>query len=180
MNTYVQKLMANTDELLNLRNAGQAPSEDVSARLGTLDTPNVNIKMRAHLKPRFEGQPTSVSVPPVDQTGEWGKATDTHATATNIKWWSPPKFLVIDRQGDYAIVVGADYNTHEQIRGLRTQWYYNAAGGNDVNRPVQEKIANEQSVVKIHLSYLEGDPPYQIPEVAPPGFLNPTTPPPNR
>jgi hypothetical protein len=82
--------------------------------------------------------------------------------------------------GDYAFVVGADYNTHELIRGLRTQKFYDVAGGIDLNRPVQEETANEQSVVKIHLSYLEGDPPYQIPEVLPPGALDPLSPPPNR
>lgn len=171
MNMYVQRLMVNTDELLRLRNEGKAPTEDVTARLGSLDIPTVKVQGRAHLKPSFQGQPTKVRVPPIDTSGSsWGSA-NAQATPAEVKWWSPPHFLVVDRTGDYAVVAGADYNTHAVIRGLATERWYSVMGGDYLSRPVGQKALNERSIVNIHMSYLEGDAPYQIPEVAPPASL---------
>jgi hypothetical protein len=90
-----------------------------------------------------------------------------------VKWWSPPKFLIVERVGDYAVVAGADYNTHTVIRGLRSERWSIVMDTTSLTHSVGEETSNEPSVVSIHLSYLEGDPPYQIPEVAPQAALAP-------
>lgn len=115
MQAFVQRIIANTETLLQERAAGQDVTSDPDRPEGALGGGVSSVERTARL--RSPADRTTVTVP--------GQGRGRSRTV-EVDWWhGPPRFFVHDTRTigseEVAVISGADYNTYARLRRLTAE-----------------------------------------------------------
>lgn len=113
MQKISERIITNTEQLLDLETKGQDTTPEVEDSIGYLTGYNGKHGSRAWLK-----RPAKKTDVHVVTTGNY----NVRKLKRTVEWWSAtPKFWILSVNGDRAWVKGADYNTYGALRALQTE-----------------------------------------------------------
>ncbi len=153
MQTYVQRIIANTSQLIDDWRTSAELSPDREAELGRLE-------MRSSDRPLYESSlrdpsstTTDIEIQPQGRLGAFSPRAPNRLTR-RVTWWSPPRFFVYRLSDNWAEVSGADYNTYAILRRLSSERHTVVAGGTVIGADEVTHIGNEGGKAWIRLDLL--------------------------
>jgi Domain of unknown function (DUF4157) len=142
MQTYVQRIITNTSQLIDNWRSSSELSPDREAELGRLE-------MFSRDRPLYESSlrdpssaTTELEIQPLGSIGAINSSTPNRLTR-EVTWWSPPRFFVYGVSDNWAEVSGADYNTYAILRRLTSERHTVVAGGSVIGADQVTRIGNE-------------------------------------
>jgi len=152
------RVIANTQQLLDLDTKGKDTTPELEASIGYLTGYTGKHGPRAWLKTPAETTDVSVST-----TGNY----NLRRLKKTVRWWSSsPQFWIVTTSGDKALVKGADYNTYGALRALQTE-----RGTLGIPYSTYAIEGNVEGEVWIDMSLLASNAPLR--QTAPAGILDP-------
>jgi Domain of unknown function (DUF4157) len=142
MQTYVQRIITNTSQLIDNWRSSSELSPDREAELGRLE-------MFSRDRPLYESSlrdpssaTTELEIQPLGSIGAISSSTPNRLTR-EVTWWAPPRFFVYRVSDNWAEISGADYNTYAILRRLTSERHTVVAGGSVIGADEVTRIGNE-------------------------------------
>jgi hypothetical protein len=158
MQKISSRIIANTQQLLDLDAKGKDTTPELEDSIGYLTGYNGKHGPRASLKT------------PAETTDVWILSTGNYnirKLKRTVHWWSSsPQFWIVTTSGDRALVKGADYNTYGALRALQRE--RGTLGAPYSTSSIEGNLEGE---VWIDMSLLDSTAPLRL--TAPAGILDP-------